>query len=66
MSNETYDCLKYLCQVLIPALGTLIFSLSEIWHFPYASQIVGTLTAVDAFLGVALKISSDNFYQGKH
>lgn len=72
MSNRTYDILKYIAQVVLPAIGTLYFALASIWGFPYAEQIVGTITAVDAFLGVLLKISSDHYYgsidgyEGKH
>ena len=62
MNNKTYDILKYISQVILPGLGTLYFALAQIWNFPYGEQIVGTITAVDTFLGVALKISSDNYY----
>lgn len=61
--NKTYDILKYITQILLPALGTLYFALAGIWGFPYGEQIVGTLTAIDMFLGVCLKISSDNYYK---
>ncbi len=63
MKNETYDILKYVAQILIPAIATLYFSVSQIWGLPYGEQIVGTLTAVDAFLGVCLGISSDNYHK---
>lgn len=63
LSNETYDILKYIAQILIPAVATLYFSVSQIWGLPYGEQIVGTLTAVDAFLGVCLGISSDNYHK---
>lgn len=63
MSDKTYDVLKYLAQVIIPALGTLYFALSSIWGLPYGEQIVGTLTAIDAFLGTVLKLSSDDYYR---
>ena len=63
MKNETYDILKYIAQILIPAVATLYFSVSQIWGLPYGEQIVGTLTAVDAFLGVCLGISSDNYHK---
>ncbi len=62
MSNKTYDILKYIAQVILPAIGTLYFALAGIWGFPYGEQIVGTITAIDTFMGVALKISSDNYY----
>ena len=64
MSNKTYDTLKWIAQVLLPALGTLYFALAGIWGFPYGEAIVGTITAVDTFLGVLLGISSYNYKKG--
>lgn len=61
MSNKVYDVLKYIALILLPALGTLYFALAKIWGFPYAAEIVGTISAVDAFLGALLKISTDNY-----
>ena len=57
-SNKTYDFLKWVAQYLLPAAGTLYFALSGIWGFPYGEQVVGTITAVDTFLGVILGIST--------
>lgn len=58
ISNKMYDVLKWIAQILLPALGTLYFALAGIWGFPYGEQIVGTITAVDAFLGAILGIST--------
>lgn len=58
MSNKVYDVLKWIAQIVLPAIGTLYFALATIWGFPYAEQIVGTITALDAFLGAILGISS--------
>lgn len=63
MSNKCYDILKYIAQIVLPALGTLYFALAKIWQFPYGAEIVGTITAVDAFLGALLKISTDQYNQ---
>ena len=63
MSNKCYDVLKYIAQIVLPALGTLYFALAKIWSFPYGAEIVGTITAVDAFLGALLKISTDQYNQ---
>ncbi len=63
LTNELYDKLKFLAQVILPALGTLYFALSGIWGFPYGEEIVGTITAVDAFLGALLGISSAQYYR---
>ena len=57
MSNKVYDALKWIAMYLLPALGTLYFALSGIWGLPYGEQIVGTITAIDTFLGVILGIS---------
>ena len=58
MNNKTYDILKWIAQVVLPALATLYFAIASIWGLPYAEQIVGTITAVDAFLGAILGIST--------
>lgn len=61
MKNETYDALKFIAQILLPAIGTLYFALANIWALPYAEEIVGTITAIDAFLGAILGISTANY-----
>ena len=61
LSNKVYDILKYIAQYALPAIGTLYFALASIWGLPYGEQIVGTITAVDAFLGVILGISTANY-----
>lgn len=61
MSNKVYDVLKYITQIGLPALGTLYFALSNIWGFPYAEQVVGTISAIVTFLGVLLGISSAKY-----
>ena len=58
MSNNVYDVLKWVAMYLLPALGTLYFALAGIWGLPYGEQIVGTITAIDTFLGVILGIST--------
>ena len=59
--DKVYDILKFIAMIVLPALGTLYFTLSAIWGFPYGEQVVGTITAVDTFLGALLKISSDKY-----
>lgn len=61
LSNKMYDCLKWIAMYLLPAIGTLYFALAGIWNLPYGEQIVGTITAVDTFLGVILGISTSRY-----
>lgn len=61
MSNKCYDTLKWIAQIVLPAVATLYFALAKIWGFPYAAEVVGTISAVDAFLGALLGISSSQY-----
>ena len=65
LNNRVYDALKWVALILIPALSTLYFALSGIWGFPFGEQIVGTLTAIDTFLGTLLGISTLNYNKNK-
>lgn len=65
ISNKVYDVLKWIAQYLLPAVGTLYFALSTIWGFPYGEQVVGTITAIDAFLGAILGLSSATYYKNE-
>jgi hypothetical protein len=61
LSNKTYDVLKFIAQIFLPAVGTLYFALAGIWGLPYAEQVVGTIMAIDAFLGVMLGLSTASY-----
>ena len=58
LDDKIYNILKYICQIALPALGALYFALSQIWGLPYGEQIVGTISAITACLGVLLGIST--------
>ncbi len=61
LSDKTYSLLKWVALILLPALGTLYFALASIWGLPFGEQIVGTITAIDTFLGAILGISTNNY-----
>ena len=61
LSDRVYKWLKWAALYLLPASGTLYFALASIWGLPYSEQVVGTITAVDTFLGVLLGISTANY-----
>jgi len=60
-NTKVYDILKWIAQFFLPSVGTLYFGISKIWNLPYGAEIVGTITAVDAFLGILLGISSASY-----
>jgi hypothetical protein len=61
ISNRSYDIAKWIAQIGLPALGTLYFALAKIWGLPYAAEVVGTISAVDVFLGSLLQISTSQY-----
>ena len=65
LSNKTYDILKWVAMVGLPAVATLYSALAGIWGLPYGDQIVGTVVAVDTALGVVLGISTSNYNKTK-
>jgi hypothetical protein len=56
-----YDILKWIALYLLPGIGTLYFALSGIWNLPYGEQVVGTITAIDTFIGLLIGISSSSY-----
>ena len=61
MSNKVFDTLRFLQTVLLPAIGTLYFALADIWGLPYAPQVVGTITALTAFLGAFVEYKRQTY-----
>lgn len=59
--QKTYDFLKFLALILLPAVGTLYFTLAQIWGWSNGEAIVGTIMAVDLFLGAILGIASKTY-----
>lgn len=62
IAGKTYDIGKSLVQLWIPATSSAYFTLANIWDLPGAEKVVGTLAVLATFLGVTLKISSNNYY----
>ena len=65
LSDKMYNTLKWIAMIVLPAMGTLYFALASIWGLPYGEEIVGTVTAIDAFLGAILGISTVQYNKSK-
>ena len=66
ISNATYDVLKYLTIIVLPAIGALYTGLSQIWSLPYAAEIPATITVICTFLGAILCISTAQYNKDNH
>jgi hypothetical protein len=61
LDNSTYDKLKFIALVVLPALATLVVAVNPLWDIPNQDAIVGTIIAVDTFLGALLGLSSKQY-----
>ena len=60
MTNKQYDTLKMIALILTPVLAFLA-SITNIWHVPYAEQIVATLTALDTLIGAVVVVANKQY-----
>ena len=61
MTNKTYDRLKWIALIFLPALAALYYGLSKIWGLPEGENVVGTISLIDTFLGALLNISNEEY-----
>lgn len=64
LSNQVYDIFKLVATVGLPGIGTLYFALAQIWGFPAAEQVVGTIAALNVFFGLLLQIATKTYNGG--
>lgn len=62
MSNKTYDILKKITLLILPAM-TLFAALVDIWNIPYGSQVCATMAAVNVFAAAAISILSATYHK---
>ena len=61
LNDKLYDVLKWVCMIGLPAVGTLYKVLSGIWWLPLGDEVLATITAICAFLGAILGISTAEY-----
>lgn len=61
MSNKAYDTVKWLGQIVAPAVATLYAALAGLLGLPGTVAVVGSITAIDTFLGVIMGWSASNY-----
>ena len=60
-NDKTYNFLKRFVQVILPAIGTLYYSLASTWGLPNPDAVVATTSAFALFLGICLGISNSQY-----
>ena len=66
MNNQTYDIIKRVALIIIPALATFVNAAGMAWGIPYTNEVTATITAFGAFLGATLGIASKNYTPETH
>ena len=61
LPSKAYDILKLIVLIFLPGISAFYFALANIWALPYAEQVVGTIAALTALLGLGLKLSSNAY-----
>lgn len=64
LNDKVYDVLKWVCLIALPALGVLYAALAGLWGWPYTKEVVGTIAAVETFLGALLGVSTAQYNKG--
>lgn len=66
MNNKTYDALKYIALIIIPALATFVNAIGIVWGVPHTNDVTMTITAFGVFLGATLGVTSKNYTPETH
>lgn len=61
MNDKTYDIIKDVSLLWMPAAITFYGVLTATWGWPYGEQILATLTGLNAALGAVVK-----YYKAKY
>lgn len=65
LSNKSYDILKWVALIALPALQVFWLTIGKVWNIDYTVEIGATIGAVALFLGALLGVSTDNYRANK-
>lgn len=61
LSNQTYDILKWVVMIAIPAMTTAYVGLAAVWGWPWATEVAKTSAVICTLLGALLGISTAQY-----
>lgn len=64
ISNKTYDILKYVALIFIPALVTFVTTAGTELGYPHTEMLTVLISAFGTFLGALLVVSSNSYNKG--
>lgn len=66
LNDKVYDVLKWVVMVVLPAAATFYVAMSKAWGWPYATEIVSTIAAVETLLGALIGVSTAQYNADKN
>lgn len=61
LNNKTYDILKYVALIALPAVQVFWLTIGKIWDLQYTVEIGATIGACALLLGTLLGVSNSNY-----
>ena len=61
LSNETYNTLKAIVQIVLPALATFLIAMAKVWDIDILNNVGASITAI-VTLGSGLLGASSSIY----
>lgn len=61
LSNKTYDILKWICLIVLPALSAFYSVIASIWKLPFANEVVLTIDAIGVLAGTIIGVSTAQY-----
>lgn len=61
LSDKAFNVIRFLCELLVPAIGALYFGIAKIWNLPFGQEIVGTCACISTFLGAFIGVSRNEY-----
>ncbi len=65
MSSKVFDIIRFIGEIILPALGALYFGVAKIWGLPYGQEVVGTIACVTTFVGAVVGVSRKKYNDQK-
>lgn len=61
MNNKVFDFIRFIGEIVLPALGALYFGIAKIWGLPFGQEIVGTIAVITTFIGAVVGVSRKKY-----
>lgn len=65
LSNQTFDILKWITMIVIPALTTAYVGLASIWSWPFAEEVAKTSAVIGRSEFIVMDLKGDEEWEDR-